>query len=151
MLTRNEMETAFADWGAAWNAHDLDGVMALFHDDIYFENWTGGWVRGKENLRRAWTPWFADHGGFRFTDEETFIDEGAQKMLYRWQLDAPSFEPGYEDRHEIRRGLDVLHFQDDRIIRKLTYSKTSLDLGGDRVRLAPPPTSPSAARGARGK
>ena len=72
-------------------------------------------------------------------------------MLYRWQLDAPSFEPGYEDRHEIRRGLDVLHFQDDKIVRKLTYSKTSLDLGGDRVRLAPLPTSPSAARGACGR
>jgi len=51
MLTRNEISTAFAKWGAAWNAHDLDGVMDLFHDDIYFENWTGGWVRGKENLR----------------------------------------------------------------------------------------------------
>ena len=58
MLTRDEMSSAFAQWGVAWDEHDLDGVMDLFHDEIYFENWTGGWVRGKENLRQAWTPWF---------------------------------------------------------------------------------------------
>ena len=96
MLTRDEMSSAFAKWGVAWNEHDLNGVMDLFHDEIYFENWTGGWVRGKENLRQAWTPWFANHGGFKFTDEETFIDEVDQKMLYRWQLDSPSFEKGQE-------------------------------------------------------
>jgi len=138
MLTREEMSSAFAKWGAAWNEHDLDGVMDLFHDEIYFENWTGGWVRGKEKLRQAWAPWFANHGDFRFTDEETFIDEIEQKMLYRWQLDSPSFEKGQEEKHEARRGLDVLHFQDGKIIQKLTYSKTTLELDGERVRLTTP-------------
>ena len=138
MLTRDEMSSAFAKWGIAWNEHDLDGVMDLFHDEIYFENWTGGWVRGKENLRQAWTPWFANHGGFRFTDEETFIDEVDQKMLYRWQLDSPSFEKGQEKKHEARRGIDVLHFKDGKIIQKLTYSKTTLELDGERVRLTTP-------------
>ena len=38
MLTRQEIETAFTKWGTAWNNHDLDGVMELFHNDIYFEN-----------------------------------------------------------------------------------------------------------------
>ena len=75
MLTRDEMASAFAIWGAAWNEHDLDGVMDLFDDEIYFENWTGASVRGKENLRKAWAPWFANHGDFKFTTEETFIDE----------------------------------------------------------------------------
>ena len=137
MLTRNEISTAFAKWGAAWNEHDLDGVMDLFHDDIYFENWTGGWARGKENLRQAWTPWFANHGGFKFTDEETFIDEVEQRVLYRWQLNSPSFEKGYEDKHEARRGIDVLHFKDGKIIQKLTYSKTTIEIGGEQVRLTP--------------
>ncbi|MCY3635079.1 MAG: nuclear transport factor 2 family protein, partial [bacterium] len=86
MLTRAEMSSAFAKWGAAWNEHDLDGVMDLFHDEIYFENWNGGSVTGKENLREAWAPWFANHGDFKFTTEETFIDEVDQKMLFRWQL-----------------------------------------------------------------
>ena len=137
MLTRNEIASAVAKWGAAWNAHDLDGVMDLFHEDIYFENWTGGSAKGKANLQQAWTPWFANHGGFMFTDEEIFIDEVEQKVLYRWQLDAPSFERGYEDQHEARRGVDVIHFKDGKIIQKLTYSKTTLEIDGERVRLVP--------------
>ncbi|ETW95089.1 MAG: hypothetical protein ETSY1_32065 [Candidatus Entotheonella factor] len=137
MLTRNEIASAFAKWSAAWNAHDLDGVMDLFHEDIYFENWTGGSVKGKANLQQAWLPWFTNHGGFVFTDEETFIDEVEQKVLYRWQLDSPSFEKGFEDRHETRRGVDVIHFQDGKIIQKLTYSKTTLEIGGERMRLMP--------------
>jgi len=120
MLTRAEMSSAFATWGAAWNEHDLDGVMDLFHDEIYFENWNGGSVTGKENLREAWAPWFANHGDFRFTTEETFIDEVEQKMLFRWRLDSPSFEKGQEGKHEARRGLDILHFRDGKIVEKLT-------------------------------
>lgn len=135
MLTRDEMSSAFARWGAAWNEHDLDGVMDLFHDEIYFENWNGGSIRGKENLREAWAPWFTNHGDFKFTTEETFIDEVDQKMLFRWQLDSPSFEKGQGDKHEARRGLDVLHFRDGKIIEKLTYSKTTIELDGERVRL----------------
>lgn len=135
MLTREEMASAFARWGAAWNEHDLDGVMDLFHDEIYFENWTGGSVSGKENLRQAWVPWFANHGDFKFTTEETFIDEVEQKMLFRWQLDSPSFEKGQGDKHEARRGLDILHFRDGKIVQKLTYSKTTIELDGERVRL----------------
>ena len=58
-------------------------------------------------------------------------------MLYRWQLDSPSFEKGKENKHEARRGIDVLHFKDGKIIQKLTYSKTTIELDGERVRLTP--------------
>jgi ketosteroid isomerase-like protein len=136
MLPRSDMETALRRWNEAWAAYDLEGVMALFHDDIVFENWTGGRAEGKAALRKAWAPWFASHGGFRFTEEETFIDEAGQKALYRWRLDWPSFEKGHEGEPETRRGVDVLHFQDGRIIRKLTYSKTTIEIDGRRVALA---------------
>ncbi len=59
MLSREEIETALAKWHRAWAAHDLDGVMELFH------------------------------------------------------------------------------FQDGKIIRKLTNSKTTLEIDGQRVRLLP--------------
>jgi ketosteroid isomerase-like protein len=132
-LSREEIKQALLDWQLAWNAYDIDGVMELFHDDVLFENWTGGRARGKDALRRAWTPWFANHDGFRFTEEETFIDEVEQKVLYRWQLEWLSFEAGYEGKPERRRGVDVLHFQDGKIIRKLTYSKTTVEIDGKRV------------------
>ncbi len=135
VLSREEIKKALVEWNAAWDNHDLDGVMELFHDDILFDNWTGGQAKGKENLRKAWTPWFANHGGFRFTEEETFIDVDEQKVLYRWQLDWPSLEEGYEGKPERRRGVDILHFRDGKIINKLTYSKTTVEIDGERVRL----------------
>jgi len=135
VLSREDIKKALTRWNLAWDKHDLDGVMELFHDEVIFDNWTGGQVKGKENLRKAWTSWFANHGGFRFIEEETFIDEDEQKVLYRWQLNWPSFERGYEGRSEMRRGVDVLHFRDGKIIQKLTYSKTTVEIDGERVRL----------------
>ena len=61
-LSRKEIREALARWNRAWDDHDLDGVMALFHDEILFDNWTGGKASGKEGLRKAWTPWFGKHG-----------------------------------------------------------------------------------------
>jgi len=135
VLSREEIKNALNQWNQAWDKHDLNGVMQLFHDEVLFENWTGGRVKGKEALRQAWAPWFENHGGFRFTEEETFIDETAQKALFRWQLDWPSFEKGYEGRPERRRGVDVLHFRDGKIIQKLTYSKTTIEIDEKRVQL----------------
>lgn len=135
ILFREKIGEALTKWYLAWNEHDLDGVMELFHDDVLFENWTGAKIKGKRALRQAWTPWFTNHRGFRFTEEETFIDETEQKALYRWQLEWPSPEKGYKGRHERRRGIDVLHFQDGKIVCKLTYSKTTVEIDGIMVRL----------------
>jgi len=131
-LTRQDIERALKQWNLAWANHDLDGVMKLFHADVVFENWTGGKAIGKEALRKAWQPWFAHHGDFRFTEEETFIDEKEQKVLYRWLLEWPSLESGYAGKPEKRRGVDVLHFKYGKIIKKLTYSKTTIEIEGER-------------------
>ena len=135
-LKKQQIKDALTHWNRAWDNHDLDRVMELFHDAVLFENWTGGKVNGKEALREAWAPWFENHGGFRFTPEDTFIDEDEQKVLYRWRLDWPSFESGYDGKPERRRGVDVIHFQDGKIIQKLTYSKTTIEIDGERVRLS---------------
>jgi ketosteroid isomerase-like protein len=136
MLGRKEIEDSLRKWYHAWSNHDLEGVMELFHDEILFENWTGGKAEGKEALRHAWADWFANHKGFLFTEQETFIDESQQKVLYRWQLDWPSMEKGFEGKPETRHGVDVIHFKDGKIIQKLTYSKTTLLIDGERIRLS---------------
>ncbi|MET0701038.1 MAG: nuclear transport factor 2 family protein [Mycobacterium sp.] len=55
---------SFADaWVAAWNRHDIEAVLAHFHDDVEFSSpvaervlpETGGVVRGKDALRAYWT------------------------------------------------------------------------------------------------
>jgi len=54
---------AFADaWLSAWNAHDIEAVLAHFHDDVVFTSpaaaglITGseGVLRGKQALREYW-------------------------------------------------------------------------------------------------
>jgi len=136
-LSRGDLTNAITQWELSWNDHDIDSVIALFHDDVYFEHWHGARVQGKKALYDAWAPWFANHGGFRFTTEELIVDETAQKVLYRWQLDWPSLEKGYEGKPETRRGVDVFHFQDGKIIKKITYSKTSIEIDGKKVLLTP--------------
>ena len=135
VLTRDEIKESLTEWNEAFNAHDLEGVLEGLHDDIYFENWTGGKVKGIESLKTAWVPWFKDHGGFRFTPEDILIDEAQQKAVTRWRLDWPSTETGYEVLHETRRGVDVMRFEDGKVIEKLTYSKTTLEIDGRIVRL----------------
>jgi ketosteroid isomerase-like protein len=135
LLTREEIKNALKEWNLSWDNHDLEGVLKLMHDEVLFENWTGGEVSGKEALKKAWASWFTNHGGFRFIEEETFIDEKEQKVLFRWQLVWPSLERGYEGKPEKRRGVDVLHFQDGKIIKKLTYSKTTVEIEGERFPL----------------
>ena len=137
MVKRERMIEILTRWNEAWNEHDIEKVSALFHEDILFENWTGANIRGAAALRQAWEPWFRNHGGFRFTTEDLFVDETAQKALFQWTLDWPSIERGCEGKPERRRGVDVMHFQDGKIIRKYTYSKTTLEIEGRRVKLLP--------------
>jgi ketosteroid isomerase-like protein len=140
-LTKEEIKKAMDQNSAAWDRQDLEGVLELYHDDIYFENWTGARVRGKEALRRAWTPWFQSGGRFVFRNEDLFIDEEAQKLTVTWELEWPSPEKGYEGKPERRRGLDVIHFQDGKIIKKLTFCKTTVEIDGRRVKLSAEPPS----------
>jgi len=135
MLSREDIEAALVKWKYSWNSNDLNGMMDLFHEDIVFENWDGTKVLGKKTLKNVWKPWFDKHGGFTFLEEETFIDELNQKVLFRWTLEWPSFESNYKGRPERRKGLDVLHFKEGKIFRKYTYSKTFLEIEGKVIRL----------------
>jgi carbonic anhydrase/acetyltransferase-like protein (isoleucine patch superfamily) len=134
MLSGDQIRTIMTEWNEAWNAHDLDKVFELFHDDIVFENWTGARVQGKDVLRKAWEPWFKDHGGFRFITEDIFVDEKDRKVLFQWALEWPSSEKGYMGKLEKRRGVDVIHFRDGRISQKFTYSKTTLKIENELVK-----------------
>ena len=136
MLSRDKIEKILGKWYQFWNEHNLDDVMKLFHDEVIFENWTGRKIKGKKALRRAWEPWFRNHEEFQFVEKETFIDEVQQKALFRWLLEWPSKEKGFEGLLEKREGVDVLHFKNRKIIQKLTYSKTSVEIDCELIKLS---------------
>ena len=132
-LKKDKVLTKFSTWLEAWDHYDLNGVMDLLHEDIIFENWDGTTISGKKALRIAWMPWFLNHGNFKFHSEDIFFDEVEQKLLFRWRLEWPSLEPNFKGKHEIRRGIDVVHFVNGKINLKLSYSKTELTIDSKSV------------------
>jgi len=80
-------------WCAAWNAHDLDRVLALFHDDVVFTSPlaatmlpdTSGRIEGKAALRIYWTEGLRRIPDLHFTIEAVFEGVGTLVIQYRNQ------------------------------------------------------------------
>jgi len=79
-MTTFDPATFAAHWRAAWNAHDLDAVLAHFHDDVTFTSpvaasllpETGGVIRGKAALRAYWEDGLRRIPDLHFTIEAVF-------------------------------------------------------------------------------
>ena len=95
------------EWEAAWNAHDLDRILALYSDDVTFCSrkavpFTGdGEVRGKSDLRRYWSQALRNQPDLRFTVQSVFVGYRTLVITYlnidrswrrkRWFLTAPDW------------------------------------------------------------
>ena len=107
----------------AWNRHDLEQVMVLFHEEASFTDWHGKIVHGKTRIHRLWQPWFANHGSFHFHLEDVLVDAGEEKAVLHWQLSWPSPDKETRGQPERRQGIDLLYFRDGLIIQKITFSQ----------------------------
>ncbi|MBI1386108.1 MAG: DUF4440 domain-containing protein [Rhizobiales bacterium] len=122
--TRERLEDATNAFMAAFNAGDLDAVLGFFTDDAVFEDPRGARHEGKPAIRSAFEPLFSGAlGRPRFTDDDFFCDPDAGKVMTSWHLlleinGVPTS----------LRGLDLLHFEGDRISRKLSYVKAQTPL-----------------------
>ncbi|SDL67305.1 nuclear transport factor 2 family protein [Nonomuraea jiangxiensis] len=83
---------AHADaWLAAWNAHDLDAVMACYAEDVDFvaptveRRWgrADGRLRGRPELRRHFQLGLELAPGLAFTEEALLTSPGGYALLYR--------------------------------------------------------------------
>ncbi|MDR3660754.1 MAG: nuclear transport factor 2 family protein [Mycobacterium sp.] len=83
---------AFArDWCQAWNAHDVDAVLAHFHDDVVFTSpvaarivpESGGVVRGKDALRRYWAAALEALPDLHFEVLSTYVGTQALVINHR--------------------------------------------------------------------
>jgi hypothetical protein len=84
--------TAFAaEWVRAWNDHDVEAVLAHFHDDVLFSSpvaarllpETGGVVRGKAALRDYWVTALGLLPGLRFEVIGVYRGESLLVINYR--------------------------------------------------------------------
>ncbi|MDG4667847.1 nuclear transport factor 2 family protein [Mycobacterium sp. 236(2023)] len=82
-----------AEWVRAWNAHDVEAVLAHFADDVEFTSpvalkvlpATGGVVRSKAALREYWTTALAGIPDLRFTVEGVYQGVDTIVITYRNQ------------------------------------------------------------------
>lgn len=108
-------------FGAAWEAWDLDAIMALMADDAVFESTgpapDGRRVEGAAAIRDEWTAMFRDTRDASFTFEEAFVDgeRATARWTFAWRNEDGS--PGHV------RGADVMRVRDGRIAEKFSYVK----------------------------
>src|SRR5215813_9406879 len=104
------------EFNAAWGAHDLDAALALVTDDCLFDATgpapDGTACRGKDAVRAAWAPIFADANA-HFATEDAFVADG-DRYVQTWRYD---FAGGHI------RGVDVIEVRDGLISAKLSYVK----------------------------
>ena len=85
---------AFArEWLDAWNSHDVEAVLAHFHDDVMFSSPVaarmlpepGGVTRGKQELRDYWNHALTLVPDLRFELVATYQGESMLVINYRNQ------------------------------------------------------------------
>lgn len=102
--------TLFAGaWLAAWNAHDLDAVLALFHDDVVFTSPLAGKIlpesegvlTGKQALRAYWSAALAQVPDLHF--ELTRLFAGVDSLAIGFRM------------NDGAERLEILRFRGDRV------------------------------------
>jgi uncharacterized protein (TIGR02246 family) len=106
-----------------FNRGDVDGVMACFTDDAVYEELHGKVNQGKVAIRKSFETLFSGRfGTIRFDEDDTFIDVDANKVMSSWKLHLD-----IDGEPKVLAGLDLLHFDGDKITRKLTYVKAKAE------------------------
>ena len=109
---------------AAFNAHDLDRIMAFFSDDCVLEMPRGSepWgirFEGKQNVRAALATRFEGLPDVHYGNDEHFVDSAANTGVSKWTLTGTTREGS---RKEVR-GCDFYTFLNGKVIRKDSYWK----------------------------
>jgi len=113
-----DLTTRFVD---AFNQQDLDSVVSFFAEDAVYEDSSGGSHCGPAAIRAAFAPLLAgDPGKIRFDGEDYFAEVENNKVMTSWTLAMKS-----KDKTMLMRGLDILEFRGDKLVRKLAYCKAA--------------------------
>jgi ketosteroid isomerase-like protein len=107
---------------AAFDRHDLDGILLHFADDAVFESprgpdpWGQRFV-GKEECRRAFAGRFSGIPDIRYRDDEHYVD--GDRGASEWTLSGTTTTG---QRIEVR-GCDLYTLRDGKVVKKDSYWK----------------------------
>jgi steroid delta-isomerase-like uncharacterized protein len=122
------LDAAIARYNEAWNAHDLDAIMAMHASDMVFENHTAGESAEGEAVRAHIGAIFETWPDISFSTRRLYVRDGL--VVQEWTATATHA-------NEMRRGdlvapptgktvtwngLDVIPFEDGLVKRKDVYS-----------------------------
>jgi len=107
---------------AAFDGHDLDGIMAHFADDAVFDGPRGpeAWGQrfvGLDAVRAAFAARFTGIPDIRYQGDEHFVD--GDRGASEWTLSGTTIEG---QRIEVR-GCDLWTFRDGKVVKKDSFWK----------------------------
>lgn len=104
----------------AFNRQKIDDVMSYFAEDAVYEDASGKAHSGVAEIRAAFVPLLdGTLGKINFAGDDRFIDASQGKVMDSWHLAMRIGEEGERG----MRGLDLLHFVGDKLVRKITYKQ----------------------------
>jgi len=127
----NDVDTlaeAIERYNDAWNAQDLDAIMAMHAPDMVFANHTAGETASGEEVRGHIAKIFEAWPDMRFETRRLYVRDGVvtqewtatathSNTLRRGEIEAPP------SGHTVRwDGVDVIPFENGLIKRKDVYS-----------------------------
>jgi steroid delta-isomerase-like uncharacterized protein len=124
------LTAAIGRYNDAWNAHDLDAIVAMHAPDMVFDNHTAGESASGEEVRRHIGSIFETWPDIEFTTRRLYVREGL--VIQEWTASAThaktmrrgdlTAEP--TGRRVSWDGIDSIPFEDGLVKRKDVYSES---------------------------
>src|SRR5690242_7539885 len=109
------LREAIDRYNEAWNAHDLDAIVAMHAPDMVFENHTAGESASGAEVRAHIAAIFENSPDLRFTTRRLYVHEGL--VVQEWTAEATR-----SGRAVSWKGIDAIPFENGLVKRKDVYS-----------------------------
>ena len=124
----DDLQARIDAYNEAWNAHDLDAIMAMHAPRMVFENHTAGEAAKGPAVREHIAAIFAAWPDIAFEPRRTYVREDL--VVQEWTASATHTQPMSRGgitaepsgKRVVWKGLDVIPFEDGLILRKDVYS-----------------------------